>query len=82
MLKLREIRLKRGLSQQKVADLLGITQQAVAKYESEMSKLNHDQIIQLCLFLEVTPDELLGFEEAYKKYTDYLQTLDEDEQVN
>lgn len=82
VLKLREIRQNKGLTQAKLASMLGVSQQAIASYENGARKLDQNQIIKLCLMLEVTPDELLGFEEAYKKYTEYLQSLDEEEQVN
>lgn len=80
MLKLKDIRLKKGLKQQDLADILEVSIAAISRYESEERKLNQDQIVKLCLGLEVTPDELLGFEEAYKKYTEYLQSLLKDEE--
>lgn len=80
MLKLKEIRQQKGLLQKDIADILKVKQAAISKYENEDRKLNQDQIIKLCLALEVTPDELLGFKEAYKKYTDYLNSLMEDEE--
>ena len=79
MLKLKDIRLKKGLKQQDIADILDVSIAAISRYESEERKLNQDQIVKLCLGLEVTPDELLGFEEAYRKYTEYLQSLEDDE---
>lgn len=79
MLKLKQIRLSKGLTQQDIAKILGVSHQTAAKYEVEQVKLNHQQIIKLCLELDVTPDELLGFKEAYDKYTEYLQSLLEDE---
>lgn len=79
MLKLKEIRVSKGLKQQDIAEILGITQAAASRLESEERKLDQDQIIKLSLALEVTPDELLGFKEAYDKYTEYLQSLLEDE---
>ena len=82
MLKLKEIRIKKGFKQQDIAKILDITESAVSRYENGNRKLDHDQVIKLCLELDVTPDELLGFKEAYKKYTEFLQTLDEDDKVN
>lgn len=78
MLKLKEIRIKKGLLQKDIADILGVKQQAVSKYENGTHKLNQKQIIDLCLALDVTPDELLGFREVYLEYSKYLQTLAED----
>lgn len=74
-MKLKEIRLKKGLSQQFIADVLGVKQSAISKYELGKSKLTQEQIIKLSIALEVTPNELLGFDEAYKSYTEYLQSL-------
>lgn len=75
VLKLKEIRIKKGLFQKDIADILGVQQQAVSKYEKGIHKLDHQQIIDLCLALEVTPIELLGYEEEYKKYTEYLMRI-------
>jgi len=80
MLKLREIRVKKGLLQKDVGDILGVNQTAVSKYELEQRKLNQDQIIKLSLALEVTPDELLSFKEAYENYSKYLQALAKDKE--
>lgn len=82
MLKLKEIRTKKGLKQSDIASILGVTQTAAARYESEARKLNQDEIIKLCLALDVTPDELLGFEEVYQKYTEYLNSLDDEDTKN
>lgn len=82
MLKLKEIRIKKGLKQSDIAKILGVTRQSASRYELEQSKLNQDEIIKLCLALDVTPDELLGYEEAYQKYTEYLKTLDEEDSLN
>lgn len=79
MLRLKEIRINKGLKQQDIAKILGVTQAAASRLESEERKLDQNQIVKLSLALEVTPDELLGFQEAYDKYTEYLQSLDEDE---
>ena len=82
MLKLREIRIKKGLFQRDIAKFLGVNQTAVSKYELEQRMLNQDQIVTLALALEVTPDELLGFKEAYEKYTKYLEQLAKDNDKN
>lgn len=82
MLKLKSIRIKKGNTQQDLANYLGVTQNAISNYESELRKLDQDSIVKLALFLEVTTDELLGFEEAYQSYTEYLQKLKEKEEEN
>lgn len=82
MLKLKEIRISKGIKQEELANFLNVTQQAISRYESGNRKLSPQQIIDISLFLETTPNELLGFDEAYKKYTDYLMTLKNDDDNN
>ena len=82
MLKLKEIRIKKGLLQRDIASILGVTQSAASLYELEERKLDQDQIIKLCLELDVTPEELLGFKEAYEKYVEYLESLKKEESKN
>lgn len=79
MLKLKEIRESKGLTRADIAQMLGVTTESVRRYETEERKLDQDSIMKLCFGLEVTPDELLGYQEAYDKYTKYLQSLDEEE---
>lgn len=80
MLKLKQIRLSKGLSQREVGEILGVSQAAASRYELGKRKLDQDQIIALSLALDITPGELLGFEEAYKNYTNYLMELTEEKE--
>lgn len=75
MLKLKEIRLKRNLYQKDIANILGVSEATASRYENEVRMLDQNQIIKLSLALEVTPDELLGYKEAYENYSKYLQEL-------
>ena len=54
---------KRGLNQSDVADYLGITRGAYGMYEIGRRKIDVDTLVKLCRFFEVTPNEVLGFEE-------------------
>lgn len=81
MHKLRELRIKKGVHQKEIAKLLGVTQQAVSNMELNNRNISAEEIIKLSLFFEVDPNELLNFEEAYKKYTEYLISLKEDEDI-
>ncbi|MBU1141002.1 MAG: helix-turn-helix domain-containing protein [Firmicutes bacterium] len=79
MLKLKEIRINKGKTQQELANFMGVHQMTISRFENEKRKLDQDSIVKLALYLEVTPDELLGFDDAYKEYTDYLIKLKEKE---
>ena len=55
-----ELRKKAGLTQEKIADNLGITRQAISKWESGTSLPDAEMILKLCAVLDVTPNQLLG----------------------
>ena len=57
------LRKKRGLDQSDVADYLGITRGAYGMYEIGPRKIDVDTLVKLCRFFEVTPNQVLGFEE-------------------
>lgn len=56
-------RKERGLTQQQLADELGVAQPIVSKYESGELRLHGELIVQLSRLLDVTADELLGIKE-------------------
>ena len=53
------LRKKAGLSQDKLAEQLHITRQAVSKWESGASVPDADTLMQLCSILGVSPNQLL-----------------------
>lgn len=53
------LRKARGLSQEEFADKLGVSRQAVSKWESELSAPEIDKIIAMSELFEVTTDYLL-----------------------
>lgn len=63
--RIQQLRKQRGISQEGLADQLGVSRQAVSKWESEQSIPDLDKIILLSEFFGVTTDYLLkGIEEA------------------
>jgi len=58
--KLKECRLNKGLSQEKVAELLGVSKQAVSKWESSQTAPSTDNLIALSGIYDVSLDELAG----------------------
>lgn len=61
--RLRELRTERGLSQAALANLLGVTQITVSRYERETLDLGTETIIALCRIFSVSSDFLLGLED-------------------
>lgn len=61
-MKLKELRSRIGLTQKQLAEQMNTTQQTVARWETGKTILNVDQIRDLCIVLECTADQLLGWE--------------------
>lgn len=61
-----KFRKAKGLSQEKVAEVLGVSRQAVTKWEGNISRPSSDNLIKLAEFLEVSVDVLLGNDACYQ----------------
>jgi len=61
VLRLKEYREKKQLSQRDIAKMLDMTQQGYHKWESGASFPNAKQIVKLCNILDCTPNDLFGF---------------------
>ena len=57
--KLRQLRRKKGLSQEAVAKELGISRQAVSKWETDIAQPDLDNLKKICEILDISADELL-----------------------
>jgi len=65
--RLHTLRLRAGLSQQQVAEQLGLTQRAYSHWERYSVALRPDQLQQLAALFQVSVDELLGETEKKKR---------------
>ena len=59
---IRSFRKERGLTQEQLAEVFGVTVGAVSKWESGMSVPEVEMILELAEFFEVSVDVLLGYE--------------------
>lgn len=67
-IRLKETRIKLGLTQQFVADLIGTTLRHYQKYESGETKPPLDKFIDIAIALNVSTDYLSGIDEIKKGY--------------
>lgn len=58
--KLKECRVRNGLSQERVAEILGVSKQAVSKWESSQTAPSTDNLVALSNIYNVSLDELVG----------------------
>lgn len=80
---IRRLRSEKGLTQEQLASLLGVTSAAVSKWESGQSLPDITMVMPLARVFEVTTDELMGYDAAVieaevdallKRYTELEQT--------
>lgn len=62
-IKLRELRVEQGLSQRKLGEILGFSNQAVSTWECGLREPDCDSLIELARFFNVSVDYLLGLSE-------------------
>ncbi|MTW85590.1 helix-turn-helix domain-containing protein [Virgibacillus dakarensis] len=62
--RLKYLRKNKGLSQQNMADFLGISRQGYGKYEDGKSETDHKTLIKLANYFDVTTDYLLGYSDS------------------
>lgn len=58
--RLKELRAIKDITQADLARLLGVTQQAVAKWENEKAEPDNDTLIKLADYFHVSTDYILG----------------------
>jgi transcriptional regulator with XRE-family HTH domain len=69
--RLARLRKERGLTQQELADKIGITRSVIMDYERGRNHMYEDVIIRLAITLGVTADELLGMKKNKAGSTSY-----------
>ena len=60
--RLKELRIENNLSQQKLANEIGVTQKAIDFWEKNINEPKASYIIKLAKYFNVTTDYLLGIE--------------------
>ena len=58
--RLRELRKNKGLSQQKLSDILGLTKSAVSLYEKNKTEPNDKIKIIIAKYFDISVDYLIG----------------------
>ena len=56
---LKEHRIKHNLTQQQLADKVGVTRQAISHYENDIRNINLDILVALAKILDVRIDDLI-----------------------
>ena len=71
--KIRQIRLQKGLSQENMADMLGLSTTAYGDLERGRTELSVSRVENIAKLLDVPLPELLGFESLSMSETEWLR---------
>ena len=76
---IKELRNRDGVTQDKLAEALGVTAQAISKWENESGYPDIEYITPIANFFNVTIDQLFGHDrsESENKINEYCEKLDE-----
>lgn len=58
--RLTQLRKERGLTQEEIANIIGISNSAISLWEAKKKQPTLMNIIKLCIFFNVSPEWLLG----------------------
>lgn len=61
--RMRDLRIEKNITQADLAKRLGTTVRQIQYYERHQHRLTADKILQVCIALDVTPDEFYGLTE-------------------
>ena len=59
---LKQARKDAGYTQKQVAEKFNMTQQQYSRFENGVFELNYTQILELCKFYNITPNELFSID--------------------
>ena len=80
--RLTDLRKKKGLSQEEVAEKLNVTRQTVSKWELDQSTPDFDKIVPICKLYNITSEELLTVRKVDSNNDNMEYNLMTEEEIN
>lgn len=81
MKNLRNLRKQHNLSQQKLADILHISQQSIYKYENDITSPDLDTLIKMADFFNTSVDYIIGNSNISHKIENITDTMLNDDEL-
>lgn len=78
--RIQELRKQRGMSQEALGDALGVSRQAVSKWEGDNGIPELDTLIAMSRLFEVTVGQLLGVEEPVEQKSETASESEENKE--
>lgn len=79
--RIKQARQKAHLSQEKVAEIIGVSRQAVTKWESGQSAPNTENLFRLAEILGITVDQLIAPEDSSRSIAEEVYRMIKDEEA-
>ena len=76
--RIQEYRKQQGLSQESLGDALGVSRQAVSKWEGDNGIPELDTLVAMSRLFGITVGQLLGVEETFHQEEEHSDRIDED----
>ncbi len=76
-MKLKDLRTKKGLSQEELGKILGVSGQTILNWENSIHSPNVEQLIKLATYFDVSIDYLVGLKNENKIKNEIMNDLKE-----
>lgn len=74
-IKIKEIRTKKNMSQEDLADKIGIDQVMISKYETKKTEPSLKRLVQIAQELNVTLDQLVEYDKIHSMYSQKMLNI-------
>ncbi len=79
--RLKTLRTQKHLTQQQLADRLGLTKSVISAYETQLRRPSYETLVQLSRIFRVSTDYLLGVERSAEDTLDISGLTEEEKQA-
>lgn len=79
--RLKTLRTQKNLTQQQLADRLGLTKSVISAYETQLHRPSYETLVQLSRIFRVSTDYLLGVERSADDFLDISGLTEEEKQA-
>ncbi len=82
MKNLKELRKQHGLSQQKLADILHVSQQSIYKYEHDITSPDLETLSLMAKYFDTSVDYIIGITDVSHRIENIVDTMLNEDELN
>lgn len=86
--RIKELRIKKGLTMEKLAELIGVSKSTIAKWENGyVDNMRQERVKKLAEIFEVSPTFIMGYDdipndaEQTKRFVEYYEKLSPEQRI-